>query len=876
MIARGMRFTAGTLLWALFALPPGAGAQAAAFSASGNRPTRNGDSLLDRVISVDFNAALLPDAVDEIARNANARISYSRELLGDRRVSLHQRSITVGAALAEVLGDSDLDPTVTDGDLIVLAPRIPAYSAALSGVVMDAATGAPLESASLLFGGKVAGVTDYAGRFTGLRPPPGTGLILVRKIGYVARAVQVGEDSTVNGVVHIALQPAPLPLDRVVVMGALNGSIEQSLPSAMTVLSGATLENLQLGTIDDLFRGMIPGVMGWDDGPSSLTSHLGSVRGAASFSINYFKTYVDGVEVAAPFLGSMVDPSTISRIEVIRGPQGAALHGSDASSGVIQIVTKDGRGAVTGRPHFALSAAEGRMKSRFVTSPAPTRDLSGSIGGANEKASFLLGGTRQTTGEYVEGTSVSQRSAYGKVHAATATASVDLQLQQSEVDGGSAVNPILLEIGIPLQRALTNPVRVARHRTAGATLRLAPFSRVNVLATAGYDRSSLEGVGSPVHYISASDSMLLAARGASARKSLRLATDITPGTLGIVGSSFSFGYDASRLRHDRDAVQSEGRVISPAGVEFESGHGIFTQINASLARVVFLTAGLRGEWNTSFGNAYGVARLPLLGAAIVGDLGPLTLKTRASYGKGIRPPPINADQLIQLADLTQRANPELAPESQSGVELGFDAYFGDRGSLKLTRYEQLAEGLIQQVMVDAASHPRVVQQQNIGTIRNAGWEAEGNGSLGWISLLANYARTDSRVQSIAPRYTGTLRPGDRMLEVPDWTASATAIAGGSERSMSLGFWRVGSWTNYDWIALYTAVLKQDPNRGPPRSYWIRYPGFTQIRASARERLGGVVEIFVRGDNLTNVQNAGRDNLHVNTGRTLMLGLSARY
>jgi len=115
-----------------------------------------------------------------------------------------------------------------------------------------------------------------------------------------------------------------------------------------------------------------------------------------------------------------------------------------------------------------------------------------------------------------------------------------------------------------------------------------------------------------------------------------------------------------------------------------------------------------------------------------------------------------------------------------------------------------------------------------------------------------------------------------MLEVPSWTASATATAGGSDRSLALTLWRVGDWINYDWISLYTAVLKKDPNRGPPRSYWIRYPGFTQIRASALEKIGQSWEIFVRGDNLTNVQNASRDNLHVNTGRTITLGMSARY
>ena len=834
------------------------------------------DGLLERVIRVDLTDASLADAAEQIARNAGARISYSHELLSDMRVSLHQRAISVGAALAEILGGSGLEPTVSSGDLIILAPRSTVSSGPVSGAVIDEATGTPLEGVSVLVGGRVMRMTDYAGLFEGLRLPSGMDVILVRKVGYVARAVAVPDDSAKRNHLRIALQPAPLALDRIVVMGALSGSVEQSLPSAVTVLNAKTLQEMQLGTIDDLFRGLIPGVVGWDDGPSSLTSHLGSVRGAASFSINYFKTYVDGVEVAAPFLGSMIDPSTIERVEVIRGPQGAALHGSDASSGVIQIITRDGRGLITGRPHLSLSVAEGRMRSRFVSNAVPTQELGGSIGGANDKASFLLGGRRQTTGEYVKGASVNQGSVYGRVHAGANAASADLELQENDVDGGSAINPILVQLGVPVLHAADNPVSIAHHRTAGGTIQFIPSSYANFLITGGYDRSSLEGVGTPVPFISPADSVLFAARGVVERKSLRLATDLTPASVGAVGSHLSLGFDASQLRHTRDAVYTEGRLVSPGEVEAESSRGAFGQVNASVSDIVFLTAGLRGEWNSSFGDAYGVARLPLLGAAIVNEVGPVVVKTRASYGKGIRPPPIDADKVAQLAQLIQRANPQLAPESQSGTELGVDAYLEKWAAIKITRYQQVAEGLIQQVLVDEQSKPRVVQQQNIGTIRNAGWEFEGNGDIVWLGLIANYARTDSRVHSIAPRYTGTLRPGDRMLEVPSWTASATATAGGSDRSLALTLWRVGDWINYDWISLYTAVLKKDPNRGPPRSYWIRYPGFTQIRVSALEKIGQSWEIFVRGDNLTNVQNASRDNLHVNTGRTITLGMNTRY
>ena len=72
----------------------------------------------------------------------------------------------------------------------------------------------------------------------------------------------------------------------------------------------------------------------------SLLARYGSIRGASSFGVSYPKVYVDGIEVANSLLVTHLDPDAISKIEVIRGPQGAALYGANAISGVMNIVTR--------------------------------------------------------------------------------------------------------------------------------------------------------------------------------------------------------------------------------------------------------------------------------------------------------------------------------------------------------------------------------------------------------------------------------------------------------------------------------------------------------------------------------------------------------
>ena len=52
--------------------------------------------------------------------------------------------------------------------------------------------------------------------------------------------------------------------------------------------------------------------------------------------------YVDGVRVETSFIESL-NPDDIERIEVVKGEAAVALHGEEASSGVIQISLKEAR-----------------------------------------------------------------------------------------------------------------------------------------------------------------------------------------------------------------------------------------------------------------------------------------------------------------------------------------------------------------------------------------------------------------------------------------------------------------------------------------------------------------------------------------------------
>ena len=116
-----------------------------------------------------------------------------------------------------------------------------------------------------------------------------------------------------------------------------------AIGSAYSILTAEDIENRQALTVSDLLR-TLPGIEIDRSGPIGTTTTL-RMRGGES---NHTLVIIDGVVVNDESLGSIYNFSDllttdIERIEVIRGPQ-SAIFGSEALSGVINIITKKGSG----------------------------------------------------------------------------------------------------------------------------------------------------------------------------------------------------------------------------------------------------------------------------------------------------------------------------------------------------------------------------------------------------------------------------------------------------------------------------------------------------------------------------------------------------
>ena len=118
--------------------------------------------------------------------------------------------------------------------------------------------------------------------------------------------------------------------------------------SSVTVITGEQIEEMQKTSVLDVLKSVPALDVLRNGGPGGATSVF--IRGAKS---EHTLIIIDGVEMNDPvtpgrtYNFANLSTDNIDRIEILRGPQ-STLYGSDAIGGVINIITKRGKGKPNG------------------------------------------------------------------------------------------------------------------------------------------------------------------------------------------------------------------------------------------------------------------------------------------------------------------------------------------------------------------------------------------------------------------------------------------------------------------------------------------------------------------------------------------------
>jgi iron complex outermembrane recepter protein len=786
----------------------------------------------------------------------------------DRRVSLHVRDISLREALDRISAEARIRLSYTT-EAIPLDNRI---CASLDSVYVGEALVALLQGTAVLpiaAGGEL------------FVPPP-------------AQPPDGNDPPEVK----------PRILDRIVVTGSAIEAPARPLTVAMNTVSGAQLSRYAGGNLGDALSDMVPGLWVWQSAPTSLIAHYGSIRGTSSFGSSYPKIYIDGIELANPLLITQFTPETVERIEVIRGPQGAALYGTDAISGVINIVTRhDGS---SGGPSTVVRSAVGAASSAYATRSAITQDHAITVREGSSAQSGTASFTSGGLGEYIPGAFLRQTTGSAGFRLVRSKVIATATARMFDSQSADPFSPLFRDSVSAARAGGTTPESV-REYTVGGSATLIQSERWTHAIVAGIDGSQLSNVAdyhTPLPSATAPD--LGSAGGTANLSTLRVSSVAKLGDPDNVATTLTFSGENSLLayRSQPDTLTTQaGGSIAQSVIRRWTTAGV-AQANLSWRDAGYLTAGLRVERNDAIGTNTTVSVLPMLGVALLRDYGPVTVKFRSAYGRGIRPATTPARETAWFDPHGQGRTLDLSPEEQSGVEAGMDVFVGKIFSVQLTRFDQLASGLIQRVAyassgvhVDAerspgeGSSPLHAQPvnpetrhiyyvlQNVGEITNRGWELKSDMTIAAMSLSATYSTVESRVRRLAPGYMGDLRVGDQMLDVPARTGSASAAWTRGNWTGLVGASRSWDWINYDRVALAGAFSNSTQADAALvgqqlRNYWLKYNGVTRLRASIGRNLFRGLSFTMSGENLLNQQHGEPDNITVVPGRTLSVGLKA--
>lgn len=271
------------------------------------------------------------------------------------------------------------------GFLVALLPFV-ARAQATTGTVSGQVTGTdaqPIAGVQISVAGTTRNVTtDQQGRYT-FTVPAGTQRLRARRLGFAPADTVVTVSAGVTTTTNFRLQQSALELGAVVATATGQEQQQREIGSSIGVIDVSEVPLAAVTNATDLLAGRVAGATVL---PSSGTTGAGSrirIRGSNSMSLsNAPLIIVDGVRVEnseasldfgvggqAPSRFNDISPEDIETIEVLKGPAAAALYGTAAANGVIQVTTKRGR---AGSPQFRVFSEYGALDQ---TTKFPTNFL---------------------------------------------------------------------------------------------------------------------------------------------------------------------------------------------------------------------------------------------------------------------------------------------------------------------------------------------------------------------------------------------------------------------------------------------------------------------------------------------------------------------
>ena len=893
------------------------------FILSGLSFAQNPNSLkqLQKRITLHMENVPLNKVLDKIQEQANIQLVFSETFIpADRIVSVDFKDVPAGEALRKVLAQTSTDYKVTGGGQVVLVPSESgagtngsnSSSGTIAGLVYDSETDKPLAGANVFLENTSFGsATDEEGMFIINNVPPGKYTVVVNYIGYSQKSTIITLEAGDKVKLNFALQQSLMDLDEIVVTGSRSGKEKRALASPVTIISENDLKLMPIEDMRDLFEGKVPSGYSLDIGFTNRNRQTIALRGSQVFTTynNTVKTYINGVEVAdygySPL--ASLDYNDIEKIEILRGPMASTLYGSGASGGIIQIFTKKGSG---GRTKFNFRAYGSATSTPWVDKTPYGQNYSLNLSGGSSERNYKVSLFRSIADLPYPNNGVkdSKWRLNGSIGLTNGPLTMNVEAGFGSSVYGSVNNPLLLKL--KEERGWTNAPSSwdkIRDRQYTNTNQLANIQLRHIITsnwyqklTLGYNKTKIKnnsrspdlvwyfdpdsGWTQVEKYYYLNRSWTKRSLNYLTNTKLGIGSDITADlTAGIEHTISDVDYLNANLDVNPEVVRAlaldNGLVTNYQDINTGYyGEAVFGYKNS-----LFLTAGLRLEDNSNYGDEYGLDKNPRVGLSYAFEFDNFQIKPRASWGKSTKAPLITQKDYQESAYAIFLANPDLGPETQSGYEGGIDLYYGDIFSFEVTYYDQMVKNGITPINVDNPDTPkREYQYQNINEFFNKGWEIAGKVLLNPFTINFTYSSTDSRYGENQSSANWKYKNGAKKLYTPQSTASlgigykVPAFIPGSYKGgfVGLDVMYTGKMLVDNYLRLYDGfynpdIPRLDPN-DPENLKWK--DAFYKIRLRLNYWFTNYLSVFVDVVNLTDYQDGAYNEITPAVGRVTKFGL----
>lgn len=556
--------------------------------------------------------------------------------------------------------------------------------------------------------------------------PPGRCRIHFQRVSFVPRYFVLDLGAGENRSLDVRLEIERLSEKVVVTANAQPLEIDRT-PAPVDLLVRQEIEQRQAVSLPDLLAAQ-PGVSLARTGPIGGLATIFLDGGNSSFT----KVLIDGTPVNQPggnlnFSNLTLD--NVDKVEIVHGAE-SALYGTDAMSGVIQIVSHRGSTRIPEINFFAegggFSSARGGAQ------------VSGLLRAFDYSAA---GSYFHTDGQGVNDAFLNRSFAGNFGFRFSDSSQLRLSLRSNASFAGTPGQTLFASIFPPDLTAYDNLKQFSgnlswtfntgshwSHRFTGMQSRILDtnaFPDFSFFATDQFNRAGF-----------------------------------------LEQSTFSFRQGAATAGYQYEVENAFPNSLGGVHARRNNQAGFVDARWSPISRLT-LSAGARAEANTNFGTRV----VPRAGAIFAlrhaqgfwGDT-----RARISYGQGIEEPTVFESF---STDPCNPGDPSLRPERSRTLNIGFDQYL-DSGRFRVsaTYFENQFRDLINQTVgppnsICFSGNEMLLFNTDLSRARGANWSGAARLTR-WLSLNANYSFDDSRVLKTVSAAPAVQQPGNHLLRRP--------------------------------------------------------------------------------------------------------------